>query len=189
MAGDKELIKLLRDGNEIAWRSFIDEFKDKVFRTALSYIPFPEEAEDLTQEVFVEVFQRLDKFREESGLSTWIYRITVNKAINHLKKNRKYHLARPRDDFLIAEPSKTDGIPDASHAFQQKESRKIIHEAILSLPERQTMVFVLHKIQGRSYREISDILQISLPSVESLMHRAKSALQKKLFVLYRQYHK
>jgi RNA polymerase sigma-70 factor, ECF subfamily len=181
-----EMIEGLKAGNESVWRSFIDEYKNKIFKTALSYIPFEDEAEDLTQEVFMEIYKSIGNFRAESSLSTWIYRITINKAINHLSKNKKHHTTRPIEDFVVAERQSGGESTDASSMIQQKEYRKIIQNAISQLPERQAKAFVLHKIDGRSYKEISEILDISLASVESLIHRAKSGLQKKLINIYTQ---
>lgn len=189
MPNENILVEGLKSGNREAWRSFIDEYKDKIFRTALSYIPFEDEAEDLAQEIFIEVFQNIHRFRQEASLSTWVYRITVNKAINYLKKNRKYHSTKPIEEYLVTEPEVSFSAQDAATPLQQKESRKIIQQAITSLPDRQAVVFIMHKFEGKSYKEISEILDISLSAVESLMHRAKTSLQDKLLSLYRQYHK
>ncbi len=189
MPDEKDMIEGLKSGNHETWRNFIDEFKDRIYKTALSYIPFAEEAEDLAQEVFVEVYQNIHKFRQEASLSTWVYRITVNRAINYLKKNRKYHTTKPIEEYFILETEPALSGQDASTSLQEKESRRIIHQAISDLPERQATVFVMHKIEGKSYKEIAEILDITVPSVESLMHRAKITLQGKLQSLYRQYHK
>ncbi len=189
MQNETEFIELLKQGEETSWRELVEEFKDKVFKTALSYIPFADEAEDLTQDVFVEVYKSIQNFRGDSSLSTWIFRITVNKAINYLKKNKKHHMSRSVEDYDVFEPSESEITSDASEIFQQKEYRRIIQQAIRDIPERQASVFVLHKIEGKSYKEISDILNISVSSVESLMFRARKALQTKLLSLYRQMYK
>lgn len=189
MLDENEFINLLKEGKEATWREFVDEYKDKVFKTALSYIPFYDEAEDLAQEVFIEIYKSIVHFRGDASLSTWVYRITVNKAINHLRKNKKHYLSRSAEDYEVYGPAENMQTSDASENFQRKEYRKIIQHAIQELPERQATVFVLHKIEGKSYKEISDILNISLSSVESLMFRARSALQSKLLFLYRQMHK
>lgn len=183
MTDEKNFIEQLKAGNEHAWRRLMEEYKDKVFKTALSYIPFADDAEDLAQDVFVEVYRSIANFRHESSLSTWIYRITVNKSLNALKKNRKYYSAMPIEEYEVFEPQTDD---QTSALLQQKEQRKIIQQAIQTLPDRQAMVFVMHKIEGKSYKEIAEILDISLSSVESLMFRARAALQKKLLALYRQ---
>jgi RNA polymerase sigma factor (sigma-70 family) len=182
-------VQKLRQGDEVSWKKLIDNYKDKVFKTALSFVPFADDAEDLAQEVFVEVYKSISGFRGNSSLSTWIYRITVNKAINYLKKNRKYLNARPIDDYIAVEKEMASDSQDASFSVQQKEHRKIIMQAIQKLPERQATVFVMHKINGKPYKEISELLDISLSSVESLMHRARISLQDKLISLYKQYQK
>ncbi len=186
MYDDKDFVALLQKGDELSWRQFIDEYKNKLFRTALSYIPFTQEAEDLVQEVFLEVHRSIHKFRAESTLSTWLYRITVNKSINYLKQNKKYFANKPIEDYFLLENQQQISGEDASTRLLQKEQRKIIQQAIDKLPSRQSSVFVLHKIDGKSYKEIAEILDISLSSVESLMFRARISLQKHLIELYRQ---
>jgi len=184
-----DYVEKLRQGDEASWTKLIDDYRDKVFKTALSFIPFADEAEDLAQEVFIEVHKSIAGFQGKSSLSTWIYRITVNKAINYLKKNKKYLNARPIEDYMAIEEGIYADTTDASASIQQKEHRKIISQAIQGLPERQATVFVMHKIEGQSYREIAELLNITLSSVESLMHRARITLQSKLISLYKQYHK
>lgn len=190
MVDDRGLfLDSLRKGDESSWKKLIDDYRDKVFKTALSFVPFVDDAEDLAQEVFIEVHKSISGFRGQSTLSTWIYRITVNKAINYLKKNKKHLNSRPLQDFFTGEHEQNTISPDASSSVQQKEHRKIIMHAIQSLPERQAKVFVLHKIEGMPYKEISEMMNLSLSSVESLMHRARISLQSKLISLYRQYQK
>jgi len=189
MTEDKAFIQQLKEGNENAWRMLIDEYKDKVLKTALSYIPFSDDAEDVAQDVFIEVFKSIGTFRQDSSLSTWIFRITVNKALNVLRKNKKQYALRPIEEYEVFEPQMMNVVDDASVFIQQKEQRKIIQQAIQQLPERQAMVFVMHKIEGRSYKEISELLDITISSVESLMFRAKNTLQEKLIVLYQSEYK
>jgi len=186
MNDEQFFLRQLKEGNESAWTKLIDEFRDKVYRTALSYIPFSDDAEDVAQEVFIEVYKSIGSFRQDASLSTWIYRITVNKSLNLLKKNRKYYSVRPIEEYELFEPQHGLDADQASATIIRKEQRKHIQQAIQTLPDRQAMVFVMHKIEGRSYKEIAEILDISIPSVESLMFRAKNALQKKLLALYLQ---
>ncbi len=190
MVDDSELfLDSLRNGDETSWKILIDDYKDKVFKTVLSFVPFVDDAEDLAQEVFIEVHKSIAGFRRQSTLSTWIYRITVNKAINYLKKNKKHLNSRPLQDYFSDTHEQYAVTDDASSSIQQKEHRKIIMQAIQSLPQRQAKVFVMHKIEGMPYKEISEMTNLSLSSVESLMHRAKISLQSKLISLYRQYQK
>ena len=177
---NKDFIQKLKDGDENTWRELIDTLKDKMYKTAFSFVASYDDAEDIVQDVFVEVHKNINNFRADSSISTWIYRITVNKSLNFLKKNKKTIQSSLVSETEIENNNYSAKIHTPSSILQQKETRKMIYQAIGKLPERQAMVFVMHKIDGRSYKEISEILEISVSSVESLMHRAKRSLQKKL---------
>lgn len=186
MTDEKQLIKLLQEGNENAYRELINKYKDKIFKTALGFVPFEEVAEDLTQEVFIEVFRSINSFRGDSKLSSWLYRIAINKSINYINKNKKHIYNKTIDeyaDYATFSELHTDK-DETLKILNQKEQRKIINEALNKLPERQRVCFSLNKIDGLSYKEISEIMTISISSVESLIHRAKSGLQKLLINYY-----
>jgi len=181
MLSEQQFVEKLKNQDEQAYRELIDSYKNKVLKTALSFIPFKEDAEDVAQEVFIDVFKNIQNFRQDASISTWIYRITVNKSLNYIKRNRKYIENRSIDDYYTYEnvhPHSNHN--ETSSYIESKQLAQAIHNALLSLAERQRVVFVMHKIEGKSYKEISDVLRISLFSVESLMHRAKLNLQKKL---------
>lgn len=188
VTSEQQQIEELRSGSETVWRTFIDQYKNRVYKTALSFVPFADDAEDISQEVFIEVHRSINRFREDSTLSTWIYRITVNKALNYIKRNKNHFSTRSFDDYNGTELSEIPGT-DADESAKnliQKEQQQIIHQALNKLPERQRTVFVMHKMDGLSYKSISEVLEISLSSVESLMHRAKLSLQHYLTELYMQ---
>lgn len=185
-----EFIKQLKDQSRAAYSRLLDEFQDKVFGTCLSFVPNTEDAQDIAQEVFLEVFRSIYKFKSESKLSTWIYRITTNKCLEFIRKrNTKKRFA------FMQSLSKQNFEIDRTHYFtemnhpgvilENKEKSETLFLAINNLPESQRLVFTLHKIDGKSYQEVSDITEKSLSSVESLMFRAKKNLQKSLENFYR----
>jgi RNA polymerase sigma-70 factor (ECF subfamily) len=140
------------------------------------------DADDVTQEVFIELFRSMNRFRGESRLSTWIYRISVNKSLEHLrrKKQKKWF-------GLWNKPDEGDAIeknlPDFDHPgvlAENRERAKILAWALDKLPENQRIAYTLHKIEGLGYQEIAEVIQVSLSAVESLMHRARHNLQKHL---------
>ncbi len=180
---EKEIIKALQAGNQSEFSLLIDLYQDKVYSCALGMLQQSQDAEDVAQEVFIEVYRSILNFRGESALGTWIYRITVNKALEFIKKKQR----KKRFGFLVPlfgekeEPMVE--IPDFYHpgiALEQKELSATLFKAINALPERQKTAFLLHKTEQLSYQEISDILEISLSSVESLIFRAKKKLQELL---------
>lgn len=183
---DSGFIDLLKQGSESAFRQLVDEHQNMVFRTCLGIVHDSDDADDVTQEVFIEAFQSITKFRSDAKLSTWLYRIAINKALNFIRDNKRNRLLQSLG--LKRMPD----IPDEEHSFdqpfealQQQQRKKIMDAAIDSLPENQRTAFVLNKFEDLSYKEIAEIMSVSLSSVESLIFRAKQNLQKKLFDCYK----
>jgi RNA polymerase sigma-70 factor (ECF subfamily) len=177
------LIEKLRQGDEAAFREIVETWKNLVYNTALGILQNAEDSEDVTQEVFVQVFESIKTFKAESKLSTWLYRITVSKALDHLRrKKRKKRFAYIQSLFGAGGETVIE-TPDFNHpgiALDNKERAAILFKAIDQLPENQKIAFTLHKVEGLSYQEISDVMKTSVSSVESLMHRAKNNLKKLL---------
>ena len=187
---ENEFIKELILGKQSAYGQLINDYQQKVFSTCISFVPNKEDAEDIAQEVFVEVFNSISKFKGNSKLSTWIYRITTNKCLEFIrKKNTKKRFAFMQSITGNAIPfDKTTYFTEMNHPgilLENKERSEILLLAINQLSEAQKIVFTLHKIDGKSYQEISDIIEKSLSSVESLMFRAKKNLQKILENYYK----
>ncbi len=164
----------------------IDQYQDRVYNTCLGFLKNEEEAEDIAQEVFIKVFKNLDGFKGKSTLSTWIYRIAVNQCLEALRKTkhiRKYAEVSASEYSTVA-ISDSSGFYHPGVALENKERANILFNAIAQLPEQQKVAFTLHKVEGLSYEEISKIMEKSLSSVESLMHRAKVNLQTTLGEYY-----
>jgi RNA polymerase sigma factor (sigma-70 family) len=180
---ERNLVEQLKQGDEGAFRTIVDTWQNMVYNTALGIVQNAEDAEDIAQEVFVQVHQSISSFKGESRFSTWLYRITVTKSLDHeRKKKRKKRFAFVRSIFgeqdeVVVNP------PDFHHpgvALDQKEDAAILFKAITDLPENQRIAFTLNKVEGLSYQEVSDVMKTTVSSVESLMHRAKNNLKKKL---------
>ncbi|MDB2384937.1 RNA polymerase sigma factor [Polaribacter sp.] len=188
--GEQEFIEKLRAGKQSAFSRLLEDYQQKVFNTCLSFVPNKEDAEDVAQEVFMEVFRSVTKFKGNSKLSTWIYRIATNKCLEFIrKKNAKKRFAFMQtilgNDIPI---DKTSYFTEFNHpgiVLENKEKSATIFKAINTLPESQRVVFTLAKIDGKSYQEIVEITGKSLSSVESVMFRAKKTLQQKLEKLYK----
>ena len=187
---EQEFIDNLRARKQFAYGKLIDDFQQKVFATCISFVPNKEDAEDIAQEVFVEVFNSINRFKGNSKLSTWIYRITTNKCLEFIRKKN----SKKRFGFLQSimgndiPVDKTSYFTEMNHPgiiLENKEKSETLFHAINKLPEDQKTVFTLHKVDGKSYQEISDITEKSLSSVESLMFRAKKNLQNLLENFYK----
>lgn len=180
---EENLIPALKRGDEQAFKSVVDAYQDMVYNTCLSIVKNEEDAEDLSQEVFVQVFQSIGSFKGESKLSTWIYRIATTKSLDHeRKKKRKKRFGFVKSIFgedseIVVHP------PDFNHpgvALDKKENAAILFRLLDKLPENQKVAFILNKIEGLSYQEVSEVLKVSVSATESLLHRAKMNLKKLL---------
>ncbi|HEY5393204.1 MAG TPA: RNA polymerase sigma factor, partial [Hanamia sp.] len=146
-----------------------------------------EDAEDIAQEVFMQVFESISSFKGESKLSTWIYRITVSKCLDHIRKKKR----KKRFAFVQSLYGKNDGMmiepPDFFHPgikAENKENAAILFHAVEQLPENQKTAFILSKMENLSYREISDIMKLTEAAVDALLQRAKNNLKKTLKSYY-----
>jgi RNA polymerase sigma factor (sigma-70 family) len=176
---ETDLIVLLRQGNEEAFKQVFETYKDRIYNTMLYMLQSPEEAQDLTQDVFVDVFQDIGSFKTNSKLSTWIYSIAIHKALNR----QRYKKARKRLGAVLSifNLSPVDDAPDFVHPgilLENRELSETLYKAIDQLPEKQKTAFVLRQLEDLSYTEIAAVMQTTTPSVESLLFRAKQNLQK-----------
>lgn len=186
----KDFLEKLKSGDESTFAQLLNEFEQKVFATCISFVPNKEDAEDIAQEVFLEVFRSVNKFKGDSKLSTWIYKITTNKCLEFIrKKNSKKRFAFMQrilgNEILIDKTSYFTEVNHPGVLLENKEKSAIIFKAINTLPENQKVIFTLAKVDGKSYQEIVEITGKSLSSVESILFRAKKQLQQKLKAFYK----
>ncbi|WP_321369070.1 sigma-70 family RNA polymerase sigma factor [uncultured Draconibacterium sp.] len=187
---DTEIIEQLKQGNELAFKKLVDTHQKLVVNTCYGLVQNREDAEDVAQEVFVEVYRNIDKFRADAKLSTWLYRIAVNRSLNHIRDNKKHKWFQGFEDE-VAEKSRellqarTADSDEPEYDFENKQRAIILGEAINSLPKNQKVAFTLSKYEDLSYQEIAEVMDLSVSSVESLLFRAKKGLQKKLYKCYK----
>lgn len=187
---DNQFLVDLKAGKQEAYARLLDDYQKVVFNTCLSFVPNSADAEDIAQEVFVEVYSSISKFKGNSKLSTWIYRISVNKCLEFIrKKNTKKRFGLRQSLSGGGIPlDKTTYFTEFNHPgiqLEQKEQQQMLFRAIDKLPESQKIVFTLHKIDGLSYKEVSEITKKSISSVESLLFRAKRNLKQVLTEYYK----
>jgi RNA polymerase sigma-70 factor (ECF subfamily) len=155
-----------------------------VYNLALNYAQNVEDAEEITQDVFVSVYQSLHSFQENSSLSTWMYRITINKSLDFLKsKQRKKRFALLTSLFFDNSNDIKHNPPEYNHPgvlLEHKEALGKLFKVINELPNKQKTALILHKIEQKSQAEVAEIMNISLKAAESLIQRAKTNLSKKL---------
>jgi RNA polymerase sigma-70 factor (ECF subfamily) len=175
--------------SESAFRELVFNYKDYIFRICYSILNHREDAEDITQEVFIEVYKSAQSFKGDSKISTWLYRIAVNKSINYLQsKERNTWLKKIKPIFNKehkARPLEDNPANRIDHMMEMADKNSIIQTAINRLPEKQRIAFILNKIDGLSYQQVAEIMKISLSATETLIHRAKIRLQTELKEIYR----
>lgn len=182
-------IGALKAGNQNAFRVLVETFQDRVFNTCLGFLENREEAEDAAQETFIEVFRSIKEFRDEARLSTWVYRIAVTKsllAIRRKKRKKRFAVFYPHDKegVCLQDLSDQDDRNQPFARLENAERARVLYTAMNRLAESQRAAFTLHKIDGLSHEEIGEIMNSSLSSVESLIHRAKKNLKKYLYDYY-----
>lgn len=190
LLNEENFIKALREGTNQAYGQLLDEYQQKVFGTCISFVPNQEDAEDIAQEVFVEVFSSIGKFKGDSKLSTWIYRISVNKSLEFIrKKNTKKRFGFMQsllgNDMPIDRSSYFTEFNHPGIQLENKEKNELLFAAINKLPEAQRVVYTLNKIDDLSYKEVSEITAKSISSIESLLFRAKKNLKELLYDYYK----
>ncbi len=180
---ETDIIQALQRGEDKAFAALIDQYQVMVYNTVLSIVQHAAEAEDITQEVFIKAFESIDGFKGASKLSTWLYRISINKALDWQRKQKRQKRFSFVQQLFGDSNEPIYEQQDFHHpgvALANKEGAAILFAALNKLPENQKTVFVLLKSEGLSYTEVAEVLQVSVKAVESLMQRAKENLRKKL---------
>ena len=181
---DKVLVRRMSGGDELAFEEFVNRYQDKILNLIYRYTHSRSDAEELVQDVFLKVWHTASSFRAESKVFTWIYRIAVNLSINHLKKKKNVVESLDKPMVLYTgEVRKQVSAPDnlqPDYILEQKEAKLLIENVIQKLPPNQKIAFILSKYEDHSYNEIAEIMKISLPTVKSLLFRAKQNLEKAL---------
>ncbi|MEI7472150.1 MAG: RNA polymerase sigma factor [Chitinophagaceae bacterium] len=187
MLNQPEFIVQLKQGEEVAFTKLVNDYEGMVYNTVLGILQVPADADDITQEVFIQVYRSISSFKGESQFSTWLYRIAINKALDYEKTTkRKKRFAFIQSLFGKSDSSMTT-VPDFNHPgviLEKKQSSAALFAALKKIPEKQRIAFTLHKLEGQSYRAVADIMETTVIAVESLMARAKESLRKELKYFY-----
>lgn len=175
------LINEIRNGNTQLFGQLVTAYQRKVFSTCMGFVHHHEDAQDLSQEVFVKAFKGLATFKGDASFSTWIYRITVNSCLAHLRKQSRSRFF-PFLNIGNERPELVD--KNTPHQMaEMNETQTKLKEAIDSLPENQRIAFVLSKYDDMPQADIATVMMLSEGAVESLLQRAKKNLRKKLIDL------
>lgn len=172
---DEQLLARVNLGDFAAFESLVGRYQKSALRAARRFVGAQHEAEDLAQEAFLQVYRNGRQFRSDAAFKTWFFRILTNLCLNHLKKKQPEYFAEP--------PMEIHALDDPARALELREQSKSLFRAILNLPPKQRMAFILCCFEDLSYAEAGRSLGLSVKAVESLLVRARRALREELSAL------
>jgi RNA polymerase sigma-70 factor (ECF subfamily) len=179
---DLELVKRCQDGDSDAFRILVERYQQRATRLAFRYVKRLDDAQDIAQDAFIRVFKSIKEFRNESQFYTWFYRILVNLALDHLRRN-KNQASEFQDGVLLRSQSAAEVQLKKTNPREElwkKQRRKAIVESIDSLPPDQRTTVILREIDGLSYEEIAQVTKVPIGTVMSRLFYARRKLQDKL---------
>ena len=190
---DRELLRRLRAGDDSAVNELADRYSSRIFQLAMRHMKNREDAEEVTQDVLMKVYLKIDAFRGDAALSSWIYRITFNTAMSRLRSNRLARAAEQERDRAQAAEAAMGGRPPAARqpadwsplpdeALLRLQLRDAIAVAIAELPEIYREPIVLRDIQGLTTEEASSRLHVKDQTLKSRLHRGRLMLRERLRV-------
>jgi RNA polymerase sigma-70 factor (ECF subfamily) len=181
---DAMLIEKFRKGSLDAYEELIERYQSKVYNLAMRFTRNHEDAEEVLQDVFTTLYQKLEGFQGKSAFSSWLYRIIVNAAFMKLRKRKQNNTISIEDlapTVRQQQVEKEHSLANRSDLLSiNKEMRDIIESALNRLPEQYRAVFVLRDVDGLSNQEVGEILELSIPAVKSRLHRSRLMLRKRL---------
>ena len=187
-SSDKKLVKRVQKGDKGAFDLLVLKYQHKIVNLVMRYVRDPELALDITQEAFIKAYRALPRFRGDSAFYTWMYRIAVNTAKNHLAAQRRrpmdveLDMQDPEQYDLHAKLKETDTPEGVTLSNELKE---IVERAIAALPEDLRTAIILRELEGMSYEEIAQTMECPVGTVRSRIFRARDAIAKKVGPLTR----
>ena len=174
---EQELVRAAAGGDTEAFERLVRTYENKIYHLALRMCGSSEEASDIAQEAFLAAWRALPSFRGEANFATWLYRLTSNAAIDYLRRQKKERGDMSLDDEDLGLDAVDTG-PGPQDAAERTEVRTAVAAGLQQLSEGHRQVLVLREIQGLSYEEIADVLEVDLGTVKSRISRARTALRK-----------
>ena len=180
LSGDNRIVERCLQGDDAAWEMVVKAYGQRIYNLSYRYMARREEAEDLTQEILLRVYQNLKSYRPEAGsFQNWILRVARNQIIDRYRQVRRY----PRMDGseeLEGGSFQDDKIPNPQRAAEQTEAARILHEALQALPPELKEAVILRDIEDMPYQEIADLLSVPEGTVKSRINRGRLELSRVL---------
>jgi len=192
MADDRILVEKILKNDQQAFGTLVAKYQRMVYATCFRLVRSQSDAEDLSQDVFIEVFRSLSQVQKESDLSGWLFKIAMNKSLSFLRKHNPAKSGQNETlESAASEAKMKHHFAESNTPYsklEEEEIRQILFHAMDQLPENQKKAILLHKFDNFSQKEISYQMGITQVSVESLIYRAKTNLRKSLYDYYKKHH-
>ena len=183
LLSDEELVRSYLEGDQRAFEDLVSRYETTVTNMAYRLLGNRDDASDVSQEVFILLLRKLGSFRGEAKFSTWLYRVVLNACHDHARRLRRhYSLSEsPGEDMPEIEQRIADtGLDSPEESLERAEIQGVVQEAIARLPYKFKEVLFLHDLSDYNYKEVAEILDISLGTVKSRLNRARTRLAKEL---------
>jgi len=191
---DEILVREFKEGNQQAYNQIAERYQKKIYALSFNLCRNQMDAQDVTQEVLLTLFRKIDTFQGKSAFSSWVYRITLNATYMKLRSKKK-DPSVSIDDLMPSmngagyqQEKITDWSENTESLLFTNETREIIQKAVDLLPEKEKVVFTLRDVEGLSTEKVSEILDLTVPAVKSRLHRARLFLRKKLSNYFEEFH-
>jgi len=182
---DNEMIRSVLQGNQDNYRYLMEKYQQMVFRTCIGFVHNKDDADDLTQDVFIQAYQGLPRFKADSAFSTWLYGIAVNASLNKVRKSPLKNFLQRIENYTGKKNEQEALVSvstgeDPENMLIRQEQIEAVRHALDTLPENQRTAIILSKYDDLSQKEISEIMNTTEGAVEALLQRAKKNLRDKL---------
>ncbi|WP_432405939.1 RNA polymerase sigma factor [Wukongibacter sp. M2B1] len=179
---ENDIIREIKRGNAEIFSKLVDIYKNRIFALSYKFTNDYNEAQDLSQEIFIKIFNNISKFRFEASPSTWIYKIATNICIDYNRKRKRQNLKLNQEldygDSIEGNLNSVDNSPE--NIIISDEKQREVHKVIYNLPDIYKTVVIMYHFNELSYKEISKALDISEKTVETRLYRARRMLKDKL---------
>jgi RNA polymerase sigma-70 factor (ECF subfamily) len=169
-----KLVALCQQGERSAQSDFYQKYRQEVARTVHKVLGPDSDLEDVVQDVFVEVFRSIEKYKGDAKITTWLYRVCVNVALQKVRRTKR----RPEGHAAPENDVPTHETP--LRALERKESAELVYEILETLPVKKRMVFILHEILGLDAKEISEVVDANVLTVRTRLHYARKEFYEKV---------
>ena len=182
---EEQIIQGIRNGDEAAFKELVNNYQELVINVCNSFLHNKDDALDVSQDVFIKAYHSIGNFRGQSRISTWLYRIAVNQSLNYIRDRKRKNIFSNLD-VLFNNPGSDpvenieDDNDNATQKMERQERKDLLFRAIQKLPKKQRIALTLNKLEELPYREVAEIMDITVSETGVLINRAKKTLQKKM---------